>query len=167
MNFDKLYDILRETTVQLRKGEVLEGTPETIEAIRAGKKAEEIPGGVVEFFGMPHENEAKPEIEKVDLEFIVVGVDKAKAENNKAELISLLDTYPDPEQLAGGPSYIAVGGTIGDQGAAFQLFALGKVLGLWNVITPKALGFDGEEARQMAGAGYIMITGYKPQANAA
>lgn len=167
MDIEKLYKILSETTVQLRKGDVLEGTPETVGAIKAGKKPDEIPGGVVEFYGMPHENEATPEIEKVDLEFIVVGVDKAKAQEKKAELVALLDAYPDPEQLASGPSYIAVGGTIGDQGAAFQLFALGKVLGLWDVITPKMLGAEGEQARQMAGAGYIVITGYKPAAKAA
>ena len=50
---------------------------------------------------------------------------------------------------------------IGDQGAAFELFALGKVLGIWDIITPEKLGATGDMARQMAGAGFIMCTGYR------
>ena len=77
------------------------------------------------------------------------------------ELIAILKTYPQPERLAGGPSYIEVGGEIGDQGAAFQLFALGKVLGLWDIITPEKLGITGPEANQMAGMGFVMMSGFK------
>jgi hypothetical protein len=154
MNLDRLYEILSETTIQLRKGEVV--------------TEEDKPGvHVMTIDMMPHQNEAKPEIEKVDMEFLVIGVDKAKAESHKSELIELLNTYPNPEQLAGGPSYITVGAEIGDQGAAFQLFALGKVLKLWDVITPALLGVTGNKARDMAGSGFIMISGYRPQQAAA
>lgn len=93
---------------------------------------------------------------------MVIGVDRAKAESYREPLIGLLNAYPDPAQLAGGPSYIHVGGVIGDQGAAFCLFALGQVLGLWTVITPATMGFTGAEARDMAGAGFVMISGYRP-----
>jgi hypothetical protein len=92
---------------------------------------------------------------------MIVCVDQKKAQENKQNLIDILNTYPDPERLKGGPSYIEVGGVIGDQGTAFALFALGKVLGLWNVITPKTLGITGEQAREMAGMGFIMISGYE------
>lgn len=129
MDTKRLYEILGETTIQLRKGDVVHGTPEM-----------------------------------VDLEFLVIGVDRAAAERLRAELISILNTYPRPDRLASGPSYIEVGGEIGDQGAAFQLFALGKVLGLWGVITPATFGMKGEEAKRAAGAGYIMISGYKAAA---
>lgn len=161
MNIERLHQILAETTCQLRKGEVYEGTPELVEQAKRG--AEELKGGgVLEIYAMPHESEARPEIEKVDVEFVTIGVDKAAAEARKDELVSLLNDYPNPDELAGGPSYISVGATIGDQGAAFQLFALGKVLGLWDVITPKSLGVtDPEVARRMAGSGYIMCTGYR------
>lgn len=159
MNIQRLHEILSETTVQLRKGEVLEGTPELVDAIEAGDK--ELPGGVVEINAMPHVDEARTDIETVDVEFMVVGVDRAKAESHKDELTSILKDYPEPARLAGGPSYIEVGAEIGDQGAAFQLFALGKVLGLWDVITPTTMGFKGEQARQMAGGGYVMITGFQ------
>lgn len=151
MNLDRLYKILNGTTVQLRKGEIV--TEEEKLGLR-----------VTTIDMMPRESEAHDGIEKVDLEFLMIGVDKAKAEQNKAELISILKTYPQPDRLAGGPSYIEVGAEIGDQGAAFQLFALGKVLGLWDVITPARMGFTGAEARQMAGSGFVMMTGFKAAA---
>lgn len=164
MDTNRLYEILAETTTQLRKGEVVEGTPALVDAIMSGDKDKPLPGGVVEIYAMPPESEAPADLEKVDCEFVVIGVDKAKAEARKAELIAILKTYPNAERLAAGPSYIEVGGVIGDQGAAFQLFALGKVLGLWSVITPKTLGFEGAEARQMAGMGYVMMSGFNAEA---
>lgn len=148
MNLDRLYQILRETTVQLRKGA-------EVEERRVGNVQ------VTEVYAMPHDAQAKNGIVKVDCHFIVVGVDKAKAEQHKGELVAILKTYSQPDRLAGGPSYIEVGAEIGDQGAAFQLFALGKVLGLWDIITPEKLGFTGPEASQMAGSGFVMISGFK------
>ena len=149
MNLDRLYEILNETTIQLRKGE-------EIEQRHSGSLQ------VTKVYAMPPESEAEGNhLEKVDCHFIVVGVDKAKADSYKDEFISILRTYPEPERLAGGPSYIEVGGIIGDQGASFQFFALGQVLGLWKVITPKLLGITGEEADRMAGMGFVMMSGYR------
>lgn len=162
MDFKRLYEILAETTCQLRKGEVLEGSPELAEQAKCGDEL--AGGGVLEVYAMPHESGARPDVEKVDVEFVVIGVDRKAAEARKDELVSILKSYPQPDRLAAGPSYIEVGAEIGDQGAALQLFALGKVLGLWDVITPKRLGFDGAMARQMAGAGYVMMTGYSAAA---
>lgn len=159
MDMNRLYTILNATTLQLRKGEVVHGTPELVDAIKRGD--ESMPGGVVTVDAMPHESSADG-LEKVDMQFLTIGVKKSEAETVRAELVALLDTYPDPATLAGGPSYIAVGAEIGDQGAAFQLFALGKVLGLWDVITPASLGLTGQEAIAAAGSGFIMITGYRP-----
>lgn len=164
MNLDRLYQILRETTAQFRKGEGIEGDPQLVDAVKNFKESDNVdklPDGSVDIYAMPHESQAKDGIEKVDLHFIVVGVDKVKAEQYKDELVAILKTYPQPERLAGGPSYIEVGGEIGDQGAAFQLFALGKILGLWDIITPEKLGFTGAEASQMAGRGFVMMSGFK------
>jgi hypothetical protein len=146
MNLQRLHEILDRTTVQLRKGEQV-----TME--RVG------PLDVVTIDAMPHESEALDSLEKVDMELLVVGVDGEEAKKYRSELVSILDKYPDPKRLAKGPSYIEVGAEIGDQGAAFQLFALGKVLGLWEVITPATLGLK-ERARELAGMGMIMISGY-------
>lgn len=164
MDLKKLYEILNETTIQLRKGEVIHGTPELVDAIKSAETPEDfgkLPGGVMSFDMMPHADEAKPDLEKIDLHFLTIGVDKQKAEQRRAELVEILKTYPNPDELAGGPSYIAVGAAIGDQGAAFQLFALGQALNLWDVITPKKLGLEGALADQAAGVGYIMCTGYR------
>lgn len=151
MNITRLYEILGDCTMQLRKGDVVE-------------KRSEGPVDVTEVYAMPHVDEASSEVEKIDLELLVIGVDRGAAAAHRDELVAILNDYPNPERLAGGPSYIEVGAEIGDQGAAFQLFALGKVLGLWDVITPGSLGITGEQARHMAGSGFIMMSGYKAAA---
>lgn len=163
MNLDRLYKILAETTVQFRKGEAVTGTPSLVEEFKNLKPDEALKGGgVLGIYAMPHESEALPSVEKVDLSFLTIGVDRAAAEKHRAELVGIMQSYPNPDRLQSGPSYIEVGGEIGDQGAAFQLFALGKVLGFWDVITPERMGLTGEMAKEMAGAGYIMITGFNP-----
>lgn len=161
MNIQRMHEILGRTTIQLRKGEVLEGTPELVKQFKEG--AEELSGGgVLEINLMPHETECLPQFQKVDMELLVIGVDRTEAEAHRNEIVSILNSYPDPDTLSKGPSYIHVGAEIGDQGAAFQLFALGKVLGLWDVITPSVLGLKGDDATEAAGRGFIMITGYNP-----
>jgi hypothetical protein len=150
MNLQRLHEILGDTCIQLRKGETIERT--TIGDL-----------SVTNINAMPHVDRLVEVdgFEKIDLHFIVIGVDTVLAKKRRDELIAILNEYPDPDRLALGPSYIEVGADIGDQGAAFQLFALGKVLGLWDIITPASLGFDGDFAAEAAGRGFIMITGYK------
>lgn len=122
MNRQLLYEILADCSHQFRKCmEVEHRDTSDVE--------------VTEIYMMPHESEARPDLVKIDLEFVVVGVDALKAHQHRDEFIEILNSYPQPKRLAAGPSYIEVGAEIGDQGAAFQLFALGKVLGLWNIIT--------------------------------
>jgi hypothetical protein len=150
MKIDRLYEILDATTAQYRKG------PEIIER-REG------PLEVVEVFAMPHIDEvfARDDIVKVDVHFMVIGVDAAKAAAYRDELIEMLRSYPQPDRLAGGPSYIEMGAAVGDQGAALRLFALGQVLKFWSVVTPAAFGLKGKDADDMAGVGYVMITGWR------
>ena len=159
MDLDALYKMLAETTQQFRKGEVLEGTPEMVAWAKKGDLEEPAPGGVLEIYDMAPASAAS-HLETVDVHYVVIGVDREKAEERRAQFMAFLREYPDPDRLAAGPSYIEVGALIGDQGAAFQLFALGKVLGVWDVITPEQLGISGSLAEQMAGSGYIMCTGY-------
>lgn len=160
-NTKRLYEILEATTMQLRKGEVLEGTPELVEQVKRGDE-ELTGGGVLEVFAMPHVDEAPEHVEIVDVELLAIAVNRVGAQKARDELIEILNDYPRPDRLAKGPSYIEVGAEIGDQGAAFQLFALGKYLGLWDIITPGTLKITGEKAREMAGLGFVMITGYTP-----
>jgi hypothetical protein len=58
-----------------------------------------------------------------------------------------------------GPSYVHVGAALDSQGYAFRLYALGHVCGLWKLVTPLDMGFDGDEARDLAGMGYVHISG--------
>lgn len=155
-----IIDIIRCTCVQLRKGSdlIINGEAATDEQRQAfvdvdEKGIDSMPKGVVEIFAMPSINEAKPHLEQVDMHFIVVGVDKAKAEVYRQDIIDYAKVNIDHEM-----SYIELGGIIGDQGMALCFMALGQALGLWNVLTPKTFGFEGGLADQMAGMGYITIT---------
>jgi len=149
MDIDRLYKILKETTVQLRKGNKIEED-----------KTEW--GKVVHLYFMQHVSEiADKDVEFVDMHYITIGVNKLQAIKYRDELITIIKTYPDFERFKQGLSYIEVGAEIGDQGAAFQLFALGKVLELWNVITPEVLGITGKDADEFAGRGFIMCSGFK------
>lgn len=149
-----IQEIIQATTSEFRKGEAVEKS---------------VVGNleVVEVFAMPHINEAPKDIVLVDVIFEWVGVDLPAAEAHKAELVEWLNQYPGG--LIDGPSYIAVGAELGDQGLALRLFALGEVLGLWQVITPKnflqsvvpGASFNDQQVKDMAGNGFIMISGYK------
>lgn len=95
----------------------------------------------------------------VDVHFFWVSV---VGEPNKDELLAhLIRAYPDLDRLKGGPSYIEIGGALGDQGLALRLIGLGGLVGLWPVITPETLGINGQAAKQMAGGGFVMAGGFK------
>jgi hypothetical protein len=148
MDFAALYEILEETTMPFRNG------PAVVQQ-----------GGTTEIYAMPHVSEAPPDIDLVDVHFMTVGVDLAKAKARRAEFVDMLKHWPDRESLAAGPSYISVGGMIDDQEAALKMFALGQSLGLWMVVTPKALRLEGQMAELAAGRGYIMITGFREESD--
>ena len=147
MNIKRLFEILDEITTEYRVG------PRAI-------KEEHVECTVTSIYGYPHVSQADEKLEQVDCHFIVVGVDREKAEQHRKEIISILKTYPQLDRLAGGPSYIEVGGVMGSQEGAFRLFAVGRVRKFWDVIIPESLGFTGAEADSLAGSGYVMISGF-------
>lgn len=154
MNAERLYEILQKTTKVYRKGE-------QVEQSKLGNIH------VTEIFGYPHTSEANKDnrYEKVDMIFVDILVDKQKAKLCKNELEKILEEYPQPERLAGGPSYIELAPNFGlEQEGALRAMALGKTLGLWEVINGKTLGMNEQTARQLAGTGFLMISGYKPGA---
>ena len=106
---------------------------------------------------MPHESEAQEDLEKVDCHFVIIGVDKDLAKQCKEKLVSILEDYPNPEHLQGEASYIDVGAVLGSQDAALRLFALGKVLGLWELVIPSVIGIEGDLAEEMARRGFVSI----------
>lgn len=150
MDLDALHDLLARCCVQLRKGPVVQ------EREVAGVK-------VVQIDAMPHRDEAA-DLLRIDCHFIEVGVRQWLLDEARAQLPAILEGYPEPARLAAGPSYIEVGAVIGDQGAAFMLFALGEACGLWKVITPKTMGIDGPAADELAGRGMVLCTGWRKAA---
>lgn len=133
----------------------------TTRLLRAGEEVTtEKHGGVTvtTIDAMPPASDAQPDETIVDCVLVKVGV--TNAENARDDLVAWLKTL-DQAYLAQGPSYIWFGGEIGDQGLAFQLMALGQVLGLWKVMTPAVLGFTGDVARELAGSGFVVIDGFK------
>jgi hypothetical protein len=140
--------ILLDCTREYRKGEQV---------------ARKVVGAVeyVDIYNMPHIAEAELGLKLVDVHFMMIGVRMDLAEPHKGTLAAILDRWPGKgHTLASGPSYILVGETLGDQGLALRLFGLGEALGFWKVITPKTLGATGEAADDLAGRGYVMISGY-------
>jgi hypothetical protein len=147
---DDLNEIVRLSTVMLRKGAPV--TEETKAGVRS-----------VHVWMMPHGDEAPTEMPRVDVHFFTVGI-RPEVEALKPALLTALRGCPEPERLADGPSYIELGGMLGDQGQALRLFGLGEYLGLWKVITPATLGIEGPDADAMAGMGMVMCSGYKQRA---
>lgn len=153
MNTQKLYDLLKETTQVYRKGSL-------VEEKNVGNLH------VVEIFGYPHTSTApnNNKYEKIDMIFVDVLVDKEKAEARKKELETLLAEYPQPDRLAGGPSYIELAPNLGlEQEEALRTMALGKALGFWEIMSGKTLGLGEKKTLELAGSGFLMISGYKPR----
>ena len=115
---------------------------------------------------MPKAPPAAPGIALVDVHFATVSVEIAKAMQWRTRIIDHLKAWPSPGRLEQGPSYIEIGGVLGDQGQALRLMGLGEVLGFLKVMTPAHLGVEGPHADSMAGAGFVMISGFRPEAPA-
>lgn len=62
-------------------------------------------------------------------------------------------------RLREGPSYIELGGWLGDQHLALYLMALGQHHGVWKVITPATIGLTGLPAADLAGRGFVTLDG--------
>jgi hypothetical protein len=151
MDGQKLYNILQDSTKVFRKEEV-------VERRQFGNV------DVIELFGYDHTSEAPSgdNFDKVDMIFVDVVVDKTRAEQYKGALDEQLRSYPQLGRLASGPSYIELAPNLGlEQEGALRLMALGKTIGMWDIISAKTLGMDDATARQMAGQGFLMISGYK------
>ena len=62
-----------------------------------------------------------------------------------------------PARMKEGPSYIELGAWLGDQHTALMVMALGSHLGFFELLTPRLMGIEDENAvKQMAGSGYVM-----------
>jgi hypothetical protein len=100
-----------------------------------------------------------PPLHSVDVYFFWVRVRGNPDADTLRELLRL--HYPHPVRLEGGPTYIEMGTALGLQELALRLIALGKLVGLWDVITPAAFGYEGAPAQELARSGLVMCTGLK------
>lgn len=146
-----LGDVVRQQAVAYRKGEIV--------------KTEERDGmRVVTIDAFP---EAPYHGILVDMHFIEVGFTEAAADK-EGFLQALKAACADHGEFgdislarfAQGPSYIEIGGWIGDQTLALLFMALCKFHEIGVVITPASLGIFGEAAGDLAGRGAVMMTLY-------
>jgi hypothetical protein len=122
---------------------------------------------VDDFPPVPAEGESEGE-EIIDLFFVKVGFTEAVEARTATEFYDLVVSAAEKgagamnvSVLRGGPSYIALGGWLGDQTLAFQYLALGAYHGLWDVVTPSTLGITGSAAMDIAGRGMVMASGLR------
>lgn len=150
MTLDTIIEYVQSATTVYRKGDVVTQQQE---------------GGmrVVTVDAFP---ELPPGSKVVDCHFVWVGFTEAFTTMTADELYqAITDTEAGmfrsmgPQSWANGPSYIEIGGWIGDQTLAFQFMACCVAHGLANhVITPTLLGFDETQADQLAGAGLVLLS---------
>lgn len=103
-----------------------------------------------------------------DLHFVEVGFTEAVGAPGKDDFVAAIRAALEDggefanltrEDLAGGPSYITLGGWLGDQTLAMQFIALCKFHDLGQIITPATIGItDRVKADELAGAGFVMGT---------
>lgn len=134
----------------------MERKPETPEVeVREGEAVT-----VVEVNAFP---EAPPDSKRADVHFTLVGptegfpetevlIETVRGALGNGEFQSM-----SAKGLAGGPSYITLGGWLGSQDLALMLIGAVELAGIAEAITPAVFGATGETARQMAGAGMVML----------
>jgi hypothetical protein len=148
MSLTALVYYVRRSTVVYRKGEVIKEQD-----------------GAVTIDDFP----AQPDTRQVvDCHFVTVGFTEYAPTWTHRQFYDTIAANPvgqwatiPAERFEGGPSYIEIGGWIGDQTLALQFMALGELHGLWQVMTPAVIGATGQMADELAGRGMIMINGFK------
>jgi len=107
-------------------------------------------------FDAPEDPEAhQPDGHTTDMIFFKV----SKIGGDKEEFTELIKNQF-PHWLDGKEhNYLEMGADIGDQGLAMAAMGLGKLLGVWELITPETMMIDADAplALEMAGAGFLII----------
>jgi hypothetical protein len=104
----------------------------------------------------------------IDCHFVYIGLTEALAELSHEEFYDLvlsakngIFTTIDAGGWKRGPSYIEIGGWLGDQTLAFKFMACVEAHEMGEIVTPARLGITGPLADDLAGKGYVMITGLR------
>ena len=96
-----------------------------------------------------HFTEITPTAEFPDREELIEAVQGALGQGEFAEMSA--------DDLAGGPSYITLGGWLGSQDLALMLIGAVDLAGIAKAITPAVLGLTGDVANEMAAGGFVML----------
>lgn len=109
-------------------------------------------------------------VKMIDLGLMKTAFDPSRA--NKQDFVDWIRDHTkqgagvfsdiDMDMLERGPSYIELGGWIGDQRDALLFIGLGAYHDLWTVMTPFVLdpGMDKEAAGKLMGKGFVMPIGF-------
>lgn len=158
---EALAAVVREQTAVYRKGEVV--TESDVPAdLHLGSRMH-----VVSIDAFP----STPERGRlIDMHFVNVGFTEAAADRDgflDALRKALADhgefSDLDAATLAGGPSYIQLGGWLGDQTLALQFMALCEFHEIGKVLTPATLRLDGPMADKAAGLGWVFVQATVPE----
>jgi hypothetical protein len=121
---------------------------------------------VTDVWLMPHVDAAPPHLVLVDVHFMIIGVKAANAAEHREDLIAILE--PHRPLLERGPSFMTIAQEFEiEQDRAFHLMAVGEILRFWRVMTPSVFRLTGTMADRAAAAGYVMISGYEKEEEAA
>jgi hypothetical protein len=134
---------------------------------RKGEVVTQPSPGVTEIYGYPAAEDARGKL--ADVHFVKVGLSR---ETTEKELLGHIETALTGEgvystldlaDLAGGPSYITLGGWLGSQDLALRLIGLAEILDLGKALTPGAIFGPATTAEtqkrydELAGAGFVML----------
>lgn len=98
-----------------------------------------------------------------------------RVHENAAEMIELLKDWPSVSMgktippLGENINYLIASAVLNNVQLAFALFAFGKLLDWWDLLDPRSLyGLETWEvtARELAGAGMVLISGFRPKVTA-
>lgn len=105
----------------------------------------------------PEQLQPKDSEHSADLVFFKVGLGLIAHPDKKKFLQLVSEEFP--HWLDGKEhSYLEMGANMGDQGIALMTMGLGKILGVWELLTPKSVLGDIPEDMAMMMAGRGMIT---------
>lgn len=151
MDKTRLLEVLNDSTCLISKGE---------------RTRQRMPGIPTLLWGLMI-SETDPEVtelDRVDCQFVTVGVNRERAKHHRSSFLEFLESYPDPQRLSDGPTYKHLARFVGDDMTALRVFGLGQTLGIWDVLLPAQLGVDPELADEAADLGLVVSTGYQSRA---
>ena len=117
----------------------------------------------------PNPEKLQPIGHTADLVFFKVALKRVIPETEMKDMFIELIKKEQPHWLNGEEhNYLETGADIGDQGVAMMAMGMGKLLGVWDLLTPESIFrnmLPPNMKMEMAGKGYISIKTQKETVN--